>query len=64
MSSSPNIHLDTEQGNIAEDGVEIHKHILDHDVNVRPRPLDDVLIVHTRKYGAQNLRYIYANQYK
>ena len=64
MSSLPNIHLNTEQGDIAEDRVEVHKHILDHDVDVRPRPLDDVLIVHTRKYRAQNLIRTHINYIK
>ena len=61
MSSSYNIHLNTEQGNIAEDRVEVHKHILNHDVDVRPSPLDDVLIVHTSKYRTQNLIHTHTN---
>ena len=56
MSSSYNIYLDTEQGYVAEDGVEIHEDILNHDVNVCPRPLDNVLIVHPSKHRAQNLK--------
>ena len=55
MSSSPNIYLHTEQGNVAQDGVEVHEDILDHDVDIGPSPLDDVLIVHPSKDRAQHL---------
>ena len=55
MSSSLNIHLHTEQGNVAQDGVEVHEDILDHDVDIGHSPLDDVLIVHPSKDRAQHL---------
>ena len=55
MSSFLNIYLGTKQGHVAEDGVKVHEDILDHDVDVRPGALDDVLIVDPGKHRAQNL---------
>ena len=49
------IHLHTEQGNVAQDRVEVHEDILDHDVDIGSSPLDDVLIGHPSKYRAQTL---------
>ena len=48
-------HLDTEQCNVADNGVEIHEDVLHHDVDVGARALDDVLVVDPGEDGAEHL---------
>ena len=46
---------DTEEQDVADDGVEVHEHVLDHDVDVRTLPLDQELVVDSGKDGTKNL---------
>ena len=46
---------DTEKQDVADDGVEVHEHVLDHDVNVRTLPLDQELVVDSGKDRTKDL---------
>ena len=48
-------NLRSKENDVAENGVEVHEDILDHDVDIRPLALDDVLVVDPGKYRAQYL---------
>ena len=45
----------SEKQNVAEYGVEVHEHVLDHDVNVRTLALDQELVVDSSKDRTKNL---------
>ena len=49
-------HLCTEQDNVAKDGVNVHEDVVNHNVDVSPLPLDDVLIINTSKHRAHDLQ--------
>ena len=46
---------DTEKQDVADDGVEVHEHVLDHDVNVRTLALDQELVVDSGKDRTKDL---------
>ena len=48
-------NLRSKENNVAENGVEVHEDILDHDVDIRPLALDDVLVVDPGEDGAEHL---------
>ena len=45
----------SEKQDVADNGVEVHEHVLDHDVDVRTLPLDQELVVDSGKDGTKNL---------
>ena len=49
------LYLGSEQKSIAQYGVEIHKYILNHDMNVGPVTLDQILVVDPSHNRTQDL---------
>ena len=48
--------LDQHDSEVAEDGVEVHEDVLDHDVDLLAgHVLDQVLVVHPGEHGAADL---------
>ena len=45
----------SEKQDVADNGVEVHEHVLDHDVDVRTLPLNQEFVVDSSKDGTKNL---------